>query len=198
MSVESEKLERFERIVFSEVDEQIKNELQCANVDKEKMFEELNDQVLYDVYEKIRAQIKRIQNDYVRKAAQYELDAKRAVLKYREDLAKSLFKSISEKLAAFVSGPDYVDNLKQKLIGAFAEHNTKGAVVYLRSEDIALFEQLQSAVDTPFEVRPEPKIKLGGLVVYFPEEAVAMDMTLDAALESEQRAFVASGELKIS
>lgn len=197
MSVESEKLERFHNIIFGEVDEQVAELQKCANEDKDAALERLNDEVLYHAYDSIKTEIKHIQNGFVKSASQYELEAKREVLRYREALAGQLFDRIFKRLEAYAKSADYSENMRLRLVKALEGREGANAIVYLKPEDMAFADTLKAATGASAQFKADPKIKIGGLIVYFPGETIAIDQTLDAALENERRRFVAAGELKI-
>ena len=69
-------------------------------------------------------------------------------------------------------------------------------IVYLMSDDMKYKDLLAKIVDAEFKV--DPSIKLGGISLCYPDEAVIVDKTFDTLLGDEKRIFASSGILMLN
>ena len=107
MSTEKEKLERFEKAVYDEVDIQIQDILAQAESSRSELLEKANDVSLYEAYDRIKDEIKKISSKYVRLVSKAELDSKREVLVQREKLANQVIDDVKKSLISFTQTDEY-------------------------------------------------------------------------------------------
>lgn len=192
MSVQDEKLARFVKAVDSEVDSQIAALLHEAETEKQQLIENANDESLAAAYSRIQEEVKHVSAKYQRIIAKEELDAKKSVLLHREELIDKLFDSVKLKLTAFAAGEKYPDYLL-----TLPEGDMDGAVIRLSARDMRHAPILEKKFGVKCET--DESIKVGGLIVYYPEKGVMLDKTLDTAVADARREFNQKGgaELKI-
>lgn len=199
MSTENEKLERFAKAVNDEVDSQIEEILKQADVSRNEIIEKANDESLYEAYDKIKEEIKKITNKYVKIVSKAELDTKREILLYREKIANQIIDNVKNKLVEFTSSKEYGDYLI-KLVKEEITNETKAEdiIVYVSDKDIIYKNEIQKAVASDLRIENKSSIKIGGVCVYFEKDSVIKDKTLDTALEEQKGQFNNSSCLRLN
>lgn len=199
MSTENEKLERFAKAVNDEVDSQIEEILKQADVSRNEIIEKANDESLYEAYDKIKEEIKKITNKYVKIVSKAELDTKREILLYREKIANQVIDNVKNKLVEFTSSKEYGDYLI-KLVKEEITDETKAEdiIVYVSDKDIVYKNDIQKAVSSDLRIEKKSSIKIGGVCVYFEKDSVIKDKTLDTALEEQKGQFNNSSRLRLN
>lgn len=199
MSTENEKLERFAKAVNDEVDAQIEEILKQADVSRNEIIEKANDESLYEAYDKIKEEIKKITNKYVKIVSKAELDTKREILLYREKIANQVIDNVKNKLVEFTSSKEYGDYLI-KLVKEEITDETKAEdiIVYVSDKDIVYKNDIQKAVSSDLRIEKKSSIKIGGVCVYFEKDSVIKDKTLDTALEEQKGQFNNSSRLRLN
>lgn len=199
MSTENEKLERFAKAVNDEVNSQIEEILKQADVSRNEIIEKANDESLYEAYDKIKEEIKKITNKYVKIVSKAELDTKREILLYREKIANQVIDNVKNKLVEFTSSKEYGDYLI-KLVKEEITDETKAEdiIVYVSDKDIVYKNDIQKAVSSDLRIENKSSIKIGGVCVYFEKDSVIKDKTLDTALEEQKGQFNNSSRLRLN
>lgn len=121
--------------------------------------------------------------------------ADRKVLLHRNGLVEDLFSEIREELEAFVKSENYADYLKKAVEKANgAEKICEGTVILCRDCDRAAAEK--AAEGYPVTAETDRSIEIGGITVQYPK-GIAIDLTLDTALENEREAFSADSAMQL-
>ena len=119
------------------------------------------------------------------------LEARRSLLKQREDCAKTVLKDVHKRVADYAGTPEYAGTLDELLRrGLAAIPGVTKAKVLLRGADVSHIGHLRAAasgIDLSFA---EGFIELGGLIIEFPEQRRRADLTFDTALEDVYERFI--------
>lgn len=193
-SEESLKLYKFSEAVYSEVDGKINAILSEAALSKDKLLDESNDEGLALAYEKIKLEKKKIENKYVKLASSAELDAKRRVLIHREKLAAQVFENLRYDLIEFTKSADYLNWLKVRLTECPSDKT--GVISVGCADENKLPELLKSAKGCTGEV--DKTILIGGFTVYYEQDGIVIDKTLDTMLKDSRDEFNQGAYLKIT
>lgn len=198
MSLENEKLNKFENAVAAELNQQIETIIEDAKNMKKEMLEKANDEFLANAYNEIREQIKSITTNFTKEISQVELETKREVLRHRSKLVDELFGLVVKKLIDFTTSDNYVSFLKASLvktneIKAF----TDDVIVYVKPDDMKYKEELHKE-NISFILCEDKMIKIGGLSVYYPSQHVIYDSTFDNDINEEKEKFISNIDLKIN
>lgn len=199
MSMQDEKLERFSSAVDCEVDSKIEGILAEAVSSREKMIEKAQDNCLYEAYDRIKDEMKKIISKYIKLYSKAELESKKEILLYREKLAEQVFDNVKVKFIEFTNSDTYKDYLVKLAIQEiknFPEEKT--AIIYVSKKDMKFAEDILSAIGSNYSVEEKASIKLGGIAIYFENLNIQDDKTLDSALESQRDVFNHSNSLKLS
>lgn len=195
MKNESEKLGKFKNAVFAiaqkEVDEIIseanrKSEEYLKNVKSENEIFVANGKNEIDKEEK---------NDAVKKASAYDIDAKRSLLRHREEIVDKVFEQVRQRLDEFVKTDDYVGLMTSKAKKCAEENKgLKGKILIGRS-DSKLFKGLSETGN--YDVQISDGIVSGGIMIVFDDINVVYDYTVSSALETQRQTFIAKAGLSL-
>ncbi len=199
MSTEKEKLERFAKAVDDDVNVQIDEILKQAEISREEIIEKANDESLYEAYDRIKEEIKKISNKYVKIVSKAELENKREILLHREKIANQVIDNVKNKLINFTSAEKYCKyliELVEKEISDGADVND--LVIYLSNNDMKLSKDIKKAISEDLKIEINENIRIGGLSIYSVKENVIKDNTFDSALDEQKYKFNNSTCLRLN
>lgn len=196
MTDQTQKLEKFKQAVFDEAaqkaDEIIREtEAQCAEA-LEKARAEAEGLIAES---KARAEKER------REAAQRagsagRLESRRNILTAREQVIDRVFDGIRKKLMAFRQTADYEKLLVKRVTECAELYPDKKGEVRLAPTDMKYAEKLTCG--GRFEVSESAGILLGGVIVVFPEDNLALDCTFDNEYQKQRSGFAGKVGLTLS
>lgn len=199
MSEEIEKLEKLSKAVNEEVDGQIKDILAEAEASRQQIIEKANDESLNYAYGRIKDEIKKIAAKYVKIISKAELDSKREILIYREQISNKIIENVKISIDRFTKSKDYKDYLiklaKDEIVQA---PKSSEIVVFLSKNDMQYSGELKSVLGEKISFEEKSGIKLGGLCVLYKNDNVLKDRTLDSALKEQKDLFNNSSSLRLN
>lgn len=198
MSVESEKLYRFENAIFSNIEHEINSIVDAAQSEKDEIVQKAKEKYLYNASKEIRRTVKKLQGKTVKLISQEEIKAKGEVLKHREKLVDQLFDTIVDRINAFTVSDKYANFLSNAATDAVKEIDGVNATILIRQEDIKHKDAIQKAVGANYEIKVDSSINLGGLSILLEEGKVLIDRTLDSAIDEQRKRFVYESGLGIN
>jgi vacuolar-type H+-ATPase subunit E/Vma4 len=147
-----------------------------------------------------QAGIAQVENAGMLTVAARRAENKRRLLAYRLECEKQAVAETTERVRAYVKGPDYHERLAQLLEQGLKALNagTGPAVVYLRREDMAQAEALRKKQRGVNLTVQEGDFALGGLMVALPSRGQRIDLTFDTGLRQAQERFGEIAGLEIS
>lgn len=192
----NQKIAAFQDSIFTEIDDEIARTLSDANEERKRVIEKAKDDYLNDSFRRVSDETKAIKNACRRRVSKQSFDSNRAVLIERSALIGEFFALLEIKLKNFAKSSDYGAYFKSTLKEADSEKPFyKGVAVQVNPDDFTKEELFE---DFPFLLKEaSKKIKLGGMAVFYPEENLYIDLTLDKKLKKERDAFVKNSELII-
>ena len=179
----NDRLARFEKAVFSEVEREACEILSEVDVYKEQKLSGVQDQELQQSYQKIQRKLDEIRSGFSKGVTREKL------LQTRQKLVEELFADAEAQVSAFTETPDY-DAYLQKALDKNRRVLSGDAKILARPADVERVKKL--AGETPVEV--SSSIRLGGLVIVVDEKSLYVDETLDARMEAAKEQFYASGK----
>lgn len=189
------KLTTFQKAVFSEVEEKIRQIRFEAEEQKKTEIQRHKDAQLVKSTGDVQKKTQEIRKKYRRETAKYSLDAKRTVLVKRMELTERIFDNTAKKILAFRNSERYTPFLLEK-ITAFAKMNPLPDVeILVGSEDFRSAEQIRKAYGLPCEVREDKAIQLGGFIVRDDARSIYFDETLQQKLADQKSYFIENSEL---
>lgn len=189
MSYSQDKLSVFERAVKQEAEhkiEQLQREMEAYRQEQMKLAEEESYAKMFDY---MQEQVQGMDDKRRQAVTQYELEAKRGLIRFRNQLADRVFEEAMERLKAFAAGEGYVDYLVGKLTDVMREFPYEEAAVLVRKEDLKLADQIHSAFAGKLVLEEDPDNRTGGFLLWNKEHGVLVDETFASLLEAEKRGF---------
>lgn len=120
----------------------------------------------------------------------------RRVLLYRNALTEEFFGKVEKKLIESLETPKYTAYLSDCIKKADEAFPLDGkATVFCRECDTNAVETALKGINCSLEA--DDNIKIGGIIVSYPETGVLIDLSLDAALENEREAFSSLKEMQL-
>lgn len=185
----NDRLARFEKAVFSEVEREACEILSEVDVYKEQKLSGVQDQELQQSYQKIQRRLDEIRSGFSKGVTREKLSTRQQLLQTRQKLVEELFADAEAQVSAFTETPDY-DAYLQKALDKNRSVLSGDAKILARPADVERVEKL--AGETPVEA--SSSIRLGGLVIVVDEKSLYVDETLDARMEAAKEQFYASGK----
>ena len=198
MSVESEKLYRFENAIFSNIEHEINSIIDAAQIEKDEIVQNAKEKYLYNASKEIRRTVKKLQGKTVKLISQEEIKAKGDVLKHREKLVNQLFDTIVDRINAFTASDKYVTFLSNTAADAVKGVSDDNATILIRQEDIKHKDAIQKEVGANYVIKVDSGIRLGGLSILLEEGKILIDRTLDSAIDEQRERFVFESGLGVN
>ncbi|HCJ40448.1 V-type ATP synthase subunit E [uncultured Ruminococcus sp.] len=195
MTDQTQKLEKFKQAVFDE-----------AAVKAEEIIKETQEycaqtvaQAKAEAEELIRTSRAKVDKE-VREATQRtqsagRLESRRVVLTAREEIIGRVFANVREKLAAFRQTADYEALLVKRAKECADAYPDKKGEVRLAAADMKYADKLTCG--GRFTVCESGNILLGGLMVVYPEDNLAVDCTFDNEYNRQKSGFAGKAGLSI-
>ena len=185
-SANVKRTELFFEAVNAQVEAETNAIIRDSEEEKKKIVKKANDTFTKRAYDDVKDSAKK-------SSGKYALVAHKEILRYRNSLVDKLFSEVEEKLSDFRKTDEYKVFLEKSLEN---EKKSDNMIVYLMSDDMKYKDLLAKIADAEFKV--DPSIKLGGISLCYPDEAVIVDKTFDTLLGDEKRIFASSGILMLN
>lgn len=189
MSEKKEKLQKFIAAVNGEVEMRVGEILAEAENEKKRIISAAEEKGRNEAEKYLDEKKRNSGRDFVREISRAELDAKREVLLYREELTEKLFSDVKGRIEAYRKTDAYLKKLEEMLASSDISGN---AEIRLAPEDMKHADKLKKSVPSSVEIKTDSNIRLGGLSVYFRDKGIVIDKTFDLALEEQREEFTAS------
>lgn len=122
--------------------------------------------------------------------------SERRVLLRRNELVNELFSEIEEELSLYCKKSEYRGYILRSAEEADEKEKlTEGVTVYCKAEDLELVKELMKAY--PVKVQEDKSIKIGGIMLKYPETRTYIDLTFDTKLSEEREKFAATAEMQL-
>ena len=122
-----------------------------------------------------------------------QLHIKRRLSKKQQELREELFVEVKNKLEAFMSSPEYLVWLEEKIREALTIAGEDEVQIYLTPADTSLLETLAARCGTPLLVSQTPF--MGGVRAVIPAKNILIDHTFKTLYENEKEEFNFDGGL---
>lgn len=198
MSLNHDKLMAFEEAIQKETEEKIAQMEQDVKAYEESELNRVRDDAYNQMFTYMQNEVHNIQNRYRQSVTKYELEAKRNVLLFRNELAQNVFDKAEEKLISFAKSEEYRPYLLKQIEKNLKEFPCEdGVIICLRKEDLSYGEEIQKAIPCKAEIKADRKNHLGGFILINEAKGVLEDRTFAAALKEQHRYFYETCGLSI-
>lgn len=192
---QANKLEKFEKAVFAEID--IKTALVTREAEdfKNSELEKNKNKRLQTSYDEIQSGTAEIKKKFKREVAKFGLDSQRNILVKRNEITKKVFDAVKEKLLTFYNSSDYDEYLLKKLTGFSTANPLSDVEISVSEKDYKNADKLKSAYALPCSFIEDKAIKLGGFIVQDKKNHAYFDETHSNILDEQKDYFIQNSNL---
>lgn len=195
MKNEIERLEKFKKAIFDEVEAKAKEMISEAESEREEKLEKVRRETDGFVQAKIASIDKECEAKAVRALSSENLQAKRAVLLSREELIDKIFSNVKDKLDEFMKTPEYGKMMSEKVKSCADNYPGERGVVYVSLKDGDLSGSLSCG--GRYTVETSDTIEIGGAMVVLEDKGIALDYTFDTSLSEQRESFARRAGLNL-
>lgn len=196
MSVIDEKLQRFENIIFSDVDAKVNATIEEADRNKENALSEHQEKIMDKYFDYMQDQVHLIQSDIKRQMAKAELSAKRELLLYRNQISDKVFQNVKKQLSDFAQSDDYPTYLTDSIRDCLQNQSMQDVKILVRKEDLSLLQE--NDFTQQFAVEQDSSIQLGGFILLDKSAGTMIDQSFDSKLDELFSYFIQTSGLMIN
>lgn len=197
MSQPENKLDKFSSAVLQDAEENRQKILREIDEYRKSELEKAEEEVLREAYVLIQSEIADVKNKHSRQISIAELEGRRKLLLEREELTDKVFAEAADRLRTFVASEGYLSFLCE-VVKLHGEKLPKGKLlIEVRSDDLQYSSALSAAGSREAEVKANPAIRIGGVVVSCPSCGLVIDETLDSRLNGQREWFTSQAGLSI-
>lgn len=192
---EAEKLDRFKKAVFSDVESKADKIIAQAQAESDEKIRQAQAQSESCVKEKIAQADKEYAAEIVRTVSSQNLQSKRNILLSRENVIDKVFDGVKSRLEEFRKTSEYPKLLEKKIAECEKAYPDEKGKVYISYSDRELAEKLSKG--GKYETEIKDTIELGGIMIVFEEINLALDYTFDSAFSQQRESFAARAGLSL-
>lgn len=197
MSLPEAKLDKFSAAVLKDAEEHRSKILAEIEEYRKSQMDKAEEQILHEAYVMIQNEIASIRNDHTREISRAELEGRRDLLIYRENLTKKVFDEAAEDILKF-AGSDKYEGFLTDLVKKAIENLPEGDIVIeVRKDDLTLGDKLAAASGRSAKIAENVNIRLGGFIITDTSDGVVIDETLDTKLKEQNDWFSAESGLSL-
>lgn len=189
------KLNKFSSSVMNDAHKKLEALEAEINAQKESKIESKYDEFLTKAYEQIQDCISKIRKEDNEKVRNAEFEAKKVLLKRREDIIEDVFATAQKKLLEFRNSDGYVSWLKEKVHKALKEAGDGRKECYLTEQDS---EYIKGELLEDAELATvSEKDFWGGVRIRNLEKGILVDYSFYELLEGQRADFLQNSGLTI-
>lgn len=189
MPNEKEKLSRFEKAIFDEVDEKTSAILSEVEAHQKEVLEKAEEEAKAEAEKQAKQELEEIEAQYAQTITKEKLNAKQEVLLKRKELIEGLFDKAAAALKAFSESGDY----EKYLAAVLQKADLSNGKVLAREADRALVQKLAPGC----QVESDPMNLLGGVVIVNPAENLYIDETFAYKLNAKKEDFYSDSSIQL-
>lgn len=191
----AEKLNKLESSVCSDAKAIAEEIISSAKSKKKQLLQISEDKLLEEFFKYSQGEIKKIKADYLKKISHIRFETKQQKFAYRTKKIEELFNKIKIRLIDFTKTSEYteyLDKLLKKAEGVKAFDNN--TVVNVKPCDMD-----NPVLKTKFgkKLNADKSIELGGITIFYPDDNMFCDFSLDSALKKEKEEFINNFNLEL-
>ena len=189
------KINKFSNNVMNDAQKKLEKLESEIQTEKANQIESKYDEFLTEAYEQIQSCIAKIRKEDNEKVRFAEFEAKKTLLKKREEIIDDVFFQAAGKLYEFKGSPKYAGWLKDKVQKALKEAGDGKKEVYVTENDCEIIKDI-----TGTDITAEPvseKDFWGGVRVRNLEKGIMVDYSFYELLQSQREGFLQKSGLVI-
>ena len=196
MTDQTQKLEKFKQAVFDEAAAKADEIIKETREQCEEMVARAKADADYLVSESKAKADKEYRESTQRTASAGKLESRRRVLTAREEIIGKVFANVREKLEAFRKTAAYETLLIKRVEECAKAYPDKKGEVRVAAADMKYADKLTCG--GRFTVCESGNILLGGVMVVFTEDNLAMDCTFDNEYNRQKNGFAGKAGLGVN
>lgn len=184
------KLQKFQKAVFEEIETKIKLMREEAVVAEEAALSTNMDEQLMKAYNEIQTQVQEIRRSMKRQVAKYSLEEKRTILARRQELMQAVFDSVKARIGEYIKTEEYQTKLLQKLSAAAKGKELSNVKILVGEMDFQNAPVLKKAYGSSCEICQDKSLRLGGFILRDDANHIYFDETLETKLTEQKSYFI--------
>lgn len=160
-------------------------------------LEKAEEEILNETYAMIQKEIAAVRYANSRRISLADLERRKNLLLLRKQITEKVFAEVSERIAGFTAGSEYVDFVCGLLKQTAREMPEGKTVLFVKKEDRKHAGAFLEAYGKPAVCEADERILLGGVIVYNRDKGVVCNHTLDLRLRDQKDWFAARSGLSI-
>ncbi|HHW22316.1 MAG TPA: hypothetical protein GXX26_05460 [Clostridiaceae bacterium] len=197
MSSIEEKFRKFSHMVMKEADTRKREIISEAEKQHTQTVSEKEIVFLKNAYEKIHKAMIEIEKEHNEEISKAILSGKQALFTHREEILKSVFAGVKNKLAEFRKSDGYKSFMIDTILKGLEKAGQGDIQIYADSEDIPLIEEIRAKAGAIFELTESEEILLGGCLIRNKTRGFLLDCSFAKSLNDEKAAFLENYGLSI-
>lgn len=197
MSFNQDKLSAFARAVDEEAEHKIEQLEKEADEYRAAQLKQAKEEEYNRMFGYMQEQVQMIKSKHKQSVTKYELDQKRGLVQFRNQLTDRVFDEVRERLAAFSQTEAYAEYLVSQISAAVTQFPYKPVCVLVKEEDLRFSETLQRILPGQVTVEADPENRLGGFILLSREHGVMADETFAEVLKAQKEKFYSTCGLTI-
>lgn len=195
----NEKLNAFTALVLKDAEEKRKKLIDQTENEYSKQMEQKENDFLEDAYEDIQKRIRTIRRKANARVIQSEFNAKKSLIKRREEIIEEIFNSVTNEILKFKSEPTYKSWLTDKIDKAIKEVGVGTKEIFALPEDLPFInETIKTYNDNISASSINDTSFIGGIRIINSDKKIAVDYSLKELISAERERFLKSDEFVIT
>lgn len=188
-----EKLQHFYDVAMESAREESQKALEDYRAALSQMLAEHKEDKRRNASTQLKLETENAKREINKALSAEQLHIKRRLSRKQQELREKLFMEVKDRLEAFMSSPDYLTWLEDKVREALEIAGEDEVQIYLTPADSSLAEALASRCHTPIQV--SETAFMGGLKSIIPAKNILIDHTFKTLYENEKEEFNFDGGL---
>jgi len=192
-----DKLGIFEKVVLEDVEDMKKAISSEIWDNSEKELEETRREAEAEYEEFKQKRVNELELSLRLEMSKKQLEEKRELLSYRDQLVNRLIDNCKEKLLNFAKSEKYREYLLSQCRRLSEQHGSENAVFYVKSEDMSLAGAIKNAYGHDCQVQPDETVALGGFKLFIKAQNRLIDESFDTMLADQKEQFIQTSGLSV-
>lgn len=155
---------------------------------EDEAYESMKAEAQKDAELKLKQEEAEMSSNASQEISESHIERTKKLIEKRDEYVKSIFDKARVELVAFSNSQEYTSFMNEK-IKKIAENFDDHSIMYLRSEDMKMKEELIKTFGKNIQVEVSEDITIGGFIVENKENHLIVDETLDFALYNQKEWF---------
>lgn len=192
-----EKLNKFSYMVMKEANDKKKEIIDKAEKIHSETLAEKEITYLKKAYEHIQESLEKIEKDLNQEVTDAVIINKQALISRREELIKSIFSNVKNKLLSYKEKTDYKEYLEALVVEGLSINGQDEVHVFADSDDLPLINEIRVKINVHFTLSESENELLGGCLIQNKTKGLMYDYSFRGSLEEEKSSFLEKYDLSV-